>query len=207
MMGNRLGFCQLHLVDSGVDTGDIVRTKEFLYPAACRVPKDYEEVYFNQNMDFVLGFIEELRQQVVSVDTVKQSDYFSTYWPRLSTEKNGWIDWSEKIESLERFICAFDDPYEGSKTFLNEQKVYIKDVMIDFSDPQFHRFQSGIIYRKRPSWISVCANGGTLIIKKIVDENGSNLLDTIKVGDRFSTPLLHLESRYERVVYTPSGIK
>jgi len=158
-------------------------------------------------MDFVLGFIEELRQQVVSVDTVKQSDYFSTYWPRLSTEKNGWIDWSEKIESLERFICAFDDPYEGSKTFLNEQKVYIKDVMIDFSDPQFHRFQSGIIYRKRPSWISVCANGGTLIIKKIVDENGSNLLDTIKVGDRFSTPLLHLESRYERVVYTPSGIK
>ena len=38
LLGNRFGFCQLHLVDSGVDTGEIVKTDEFLYPPSCRVP-------------------------------------------------------------------------------------------------------------------------------------------------------------------------
>ena len=207
MMGNRLGFCQLHLVDAGVDTGDIVRTKEFLYPPAFRTPKDYEEVYFNQNINFVLDFIKEIRQQGICVETIKQTEYFSTYWPRLNTKISAWIDWTEDIISLERYICAFDEPYEGAKTFLNGKKVFIKNVMVDFSDPQFHTFQSGIIYRKGPSWILVCAKGGSLIVNRICDEDGKDLSKTIKVGDRLSTPSSYLESRYERIVYTPSGIK
>ena len=52
-MGSRLGFCQLHIVDTGVDTGDILQTKEFLYPPSCRVPEDYMKVYFEKNKDFV----------------------------------------------------------------------------------------------------------------------------------------------------------
>ena len=79
--------------------------------------------------------------------------------------------------------------------------------MTDFSDSYFHKFQSGIIYRKGPSWISVCANGGTLIIKIALDKNRKNLIDSIKVGDRFSTPNSYLDKRYNRVIYTPSGIR
>jgi methionyl-tRNA formyltransferase len=207
MMGNRLGFCQLHLIDDELDTGDLVKTKEFLYPPSCRIPEDYEKVFHKENLKFVIKFIEEILQQGIKIQTVRQQEYFSSYWPRLSTEKNAWIDWSDKIESLERFICAFDNPYEGSKTFLNGQKVFLKDVMSDFGDQQFHKYQSGIVYRKGPSWISVCANGGTLIVRSIVNEKGDNMLETIKTGDRFVTPSSHIDSRYERVVYTPSGIK
>ena len=53
----------------------------------------------------------------------------------------------------------------------------------------------------------MCANGGSLIVNKICDAEGNDLSKTIKVGDRLSTPLSYLESRYERIIYTPSGIK
>ena len=47
------------------------------------------------------------------------------YYPRLSTKINGWIDWSWKPENLERFINAFDEPYEGAKTYLYNDEVYL----------------------------------------------------------------------------------
>jgi len=203
LMGNRLGFCQLHLVDLGVDTGDLVRTEEFLYPPHCRLPKDYEDLYYKKNLNFLLDFIAEIRKSSVVIDTVKQSELFSTYWPRLNTSINGWIDWNESIFSVEKFVCAFGDPYEGAMTFFNNEKVFIKDVMIDFSDPNFHTFQTGIVFRKGPSWISVCANGGTLIIQKMLDEYGTNLINTVKLGDRLITPISYLESRTTRVTYSP----
>jgi len=207
MMGNRLGFCQLHLVDGGVDSGALVRTEEFLYPANCRIPEDYEKLYFDKNLNFVIDFIEEIRQQGVYIETTKQSEYFSSYWPRLSTSESGWIDWSESILSLERFICAFDKPYEGCKTFLNSNKVFIRSVMADFNDQSFHTFQSGIIYRKSSNWIMVATDGGSLIVQEVSDESGKNVIQDIRVGDRFVTPSSYLEARYERVVYTPQGKK
>jgi methionyl-tRNA formyltransferase len=205
LMGNRLGFCQLHLVDSGVDTGNIVRTKEFLYPANCRIPLDYECISNDKNLDFLIDFIEEIRQKGILIDTVKQLEYFSSYWPRLSTAEHGWVDWSEKITSLERFICAFDRPYEGCKTFLNSKKVFIRSVMSDFGDQSFHSFQAGIIFRKSSDWLMVAANGGTLIVEELLDDNGINLINDVTVGDRFITPISYLDLRYGRVVYTPQG--
>jgi len=207
LMGSRLGFCQLHLVDPGVDTGDLVRTTEFLYPASCRIPFDYESFHLDKNLDFVIDFIEEISQKGISIDTIKQSEYFSSYWPRLSTAEHGWIDWGENIISLERFICAFDKPYEGSKTFLNSKKVFIRSVMSDFGDQSFHSFQSGIIYRKSSDWLMVSANGGTLIVEELLDDHGKNLINEVRVGDRFFTPKNYLDSRYGRVVYTPQGKK
>jgi len=205
MMGNRLGFCQLHLVDSGVDTGDLIRTEEFLYPANCRIPEDYEKLYFDKNLKFIIEFIEEIRQQGIYIETTRQSDYFSSYWPRLSTSKNGWINWSESVISLERFICAFDRPYEGCKTFLNSNKVFIRSAMSDFGDQSFHTFQSGIIYRSSSNWLMVAVEGGSLIVQEVLDESGKNIIQDIRVGDRFVTPSSYLEARYERVAYTPQG--
>ncbi len=207
MMGNRLGFCQLHLVDSGVDTGNIVKTEEFLYPPSCRIPKDYNDLYFNKNIDFVIDFIEEIRQRGVDIETSKQTEYFSSYFPRLNTRDNGWINWSDEIMQLERFICAFDEPYEGAKCFWRDQTVFIKKVCVDFQDQSFHPYQSGIVYRNNGKWLSVCAVGGSLIIEDIVDTEGGNLIQEIKVGDRLVANTETLDGRMKRVVYTPSGKK
>jgi methionyl-tRNA formyltransferase len=207
IMGVRFGFCQIHLIDSGVDTGDIVRTKEFLYPSDCRIPADYAKVALEKNYNFLLGFIEEIRQGGVVIETIKQSEYFSSYWPRLDTSINGWIDWDIRVRELERFVCAFDDPYAGAKSYIDDEKLFIKKVSVDYSDGNFHSFQAGIVYRKNDDWLCVCSQGGTLIIEALVNEDGEDYIKKVKVGDRFYTPPQILNKRASRIVYTPSGIK
>tara|TARA_B100001989_G_C24512751_1_gene451377 strand:+ start:37 stop:1062 length:1026 start_codon:yes stop_codon:yes gene_type:complete len=206
LMGNRFGFCQLHLVDSGVDTGEIVETDEFLYPPSCRIPRDYENVSYEKYLNFMIKFIKKIRQYGLNVETFKQTEYFSSYFPRLNTLENGWINWDDHILDLEKFICAFDEPYAGAKCLWRGKTVIIKKVCVDFSDQSFHPYQNGIVYRINKNWLCVCANGGSLIIEKIYCENGKSILQDIRQGDRFINDPNAMQNRFNRVIYTPKGL-
>ena len=93
------------------------------------------------NLCFYIDFIEEIRTKGVSIETYKQIEYLSTYWPRLNTSIQGWINFDDTLDNIEKFICAFDDPYEGAKCFLNDEIVYIKKVSADFSSADFIVFK------------------------------------------------------------------
>jgi methionyl-tRNA formyltransferase len=207
MTGNRFGFCVLHQVDGGVDTGDLIATDEFIYPPTARTPEDYGKIYLNKNLDFVIDFIEAHRSGTELVKPIRQSEWFSTYWPRLNTELNGYVDWSLSADEIERFICAFDAPYKGASAFLNGKKVFLRKVSISTQDGCFHSFQSGLIYRKSKEWICVAIRGATLIIEEMLDEDNNNILNNVKVGDRLYTPQSFLESAMDRVIYTPAGLR
>lgn len=207
MRKNKLGFCLLHKVDEGVDTGEIIKYKEFIYPAECKTPLDFHNYYFEQNLIFLKDFINEIKQNK-SFTLICQPEYLSTYWPRLYTEKHGYINWDWKLEDLETFINAFDSPYQGASTFINEKRVFLKNCLADYNDGSFHPFQTGIVYRKNDDMLFVCAQTGTLIVREIVDKNGANKINEIQVGDRFYTPIDLLEkAKQYRAIYTPSGIK
>ena len=206
-MGNRFGFCVLHQVDGGVDTGNIIATDEFIYPPTARIPQDYEEIYLHKNFDFVIDFIEAHRIGSKTVKPIRQLEWFSTYWPRLNTELNGYIDWRLNADEIERLICAFDSPYKGASTFLNGEKVLLKRVSTSAQDGCFHSFQSGLIYRKSKDWVCVALKGTTLIIEEIRSEDGVSILKDLKVGDRLYTPQSFLENGVDRVIYTPTGLK
>lgn len=207
MMGNKLGFCQLHLVNDGENTGDIIKTEEFLYPASCRTPKDYQVLYNQKNLKFVTNFIKKIREQSITINTQPQTEYLSTFFPRLNTDEHGWINWNDDIIQLDRFICAFDEPYAGAKCLWRNETVFIKSVSVDFSDASFHAYQSGIVYRNNKKWLSVCANGGTLIIESITDTNGKSLMEHVKVGDRLLSNSKILDNRNNSIIYTPTGKK
>jgi len=207
LMGGRFGFCQLHLVDNGVDTGEIVKTEEFLYPPGCRIPEEYQNFFYDKNLNFAINFFREIRQFGLDEKTIKQTEYFSSYFPRLNTMENGWINWDDNIFDLEKFICAFDEPYAGAKCLWRGKTISIKKVCIDFSDQNFHPYQIGIVYRINQNWLCVCAKGGSLIIEKVYDENGLSILKDIKEGDRFITNLNAIQNRFNRVFYTPKGIR
>lgn len=207
LMGIRTGYCTLHRVDPGIDTGDIVLTEEFLYPANCRTPQDYKNVYREQNLRFITDFLLSARSAAISITPTPQQELFSSYWPRLNSEMHSWIDWSLEISLLERFICAFDDPYGGAQTMLGDDIVRLKGVSVDHSDGSFHPLQQGLVYRTNGRWLSVAASGGTLIVEQVEDEVGRDVLADISVGTRFVTPAERLDSRWNRVIYTPTGTK
>jgi methionyl-tRNA formyltransferase len=207
LRGNRLGCSLLHRIDAGVDRGEIVKSREFIYPPACRIPREYEEFCVGQDRIFLREFFEEVARGQEFTPTPQQ-ECFSTYWPRLSTVHHGFIDWHWKAREIERFICAFDDPYAGASTFVNGIRVHLKSCFVDTNDGPFHPFQAGLVYRKSSEALFVAAEEGTLVVGRISDESGGDRFPSIQLGDRLITPREHLEEAQQfRAVYTPKGLK
>lgn len=207
LTGNRFGFCNIHKMEPALDAGDIILSREFIYPPSCRTPSHYSEIYVQKCLEFVSEFLLDLRSGKKTLDVISQPEYLSSYWPRLSTETNGWIDWRWTPFHIERFICAFDDPYAGAQTEWNGKRIFLKKASINLQDARFHPFQSGIVYRKTGGWICIAADGAGLVVEQVVDEANVSLIDQINVGDRFHTPRHFLDDSRKRVAYSPLGIK
>lgn len=207
LRGERLGYNIIHVIDPGVDTGTIIKYREYLYPHWCRIPNDYRKHSIEKYLELLEEFIDEIEKKQ-EFKEINQQEYFSSYWPRLCTDIHGYINWKWKLKELDSFICAFDDPYKGATTFVKDMKVRLKKSSISVNDGPFHPFQKGIIYRISKNLLFVATEDGTLIINSIEDEKGNNIIDKIKVGDRFFTPSEYLEKAMQfRAVYTPSGLK
>ncbi|MBU1165631.1 hypothetical protein KKF81_01685 [Candidatus Micrarchaeota archaeon] len=207
MRNNRLGSALIHQIDPGIDTGKIVKFREFVYPETCRKSSEYQDFLNARYHELFDEFINEIKNNS-DFATVDQLESQSIYWPRLSTDIHGAINWDWKLEYLERFICAFDDPYKGAFTFMNDQMVRIKDVHSDNSEGCFHPFQTGLVYRKYDGALFVATTEGSLVIKSITDEHSNDMMEKVRVGDRFYTPQKYLEDAMtSRVIYTSKGKK
>jgi methionyl-tRNA formyltransferase len=206
MRNEPLGAVLLHKIDPGVDTGEIVKYEEYVFPADCRKPVDYQEYTLQMYLEFLEEFIKEvLAGEVFSL--IPQQESFSIYFPRLHTDVHGFIDWSWTAEEIESFICAFDTPYKGASTFIEGTRVRLKDCHLTKSDGTFHPFQFGIIYRIAEYGLFVAAKGGSLIMGSVENEEGKSILEKMRLGGRFYTPVDHIEkAKTFRAVYTPDGL-
>lgn len=211
MRKNRVGCCNLQLINEDMvqgvfDSGEIIKSKEYFFPPSARIPQDYFDAAVRFELLFLKEFLTEL-EQGIKFELTKLQENFSIYFPRLYTLNHGYINWSWKTEDIVTFICAFDDPYKGASTFVGNKRVFIKDSYAEFNDGPFHPFQSGLIYKKNQSAVYVATINGTIVVKKITDEKGKNLIATLKPGSRLYTPLNLIEEsmRYD-AIYDKDGI-
>jgi methionyl-tRNA formyltransferase len=167
----RVGVSLIHQIDLGVDTGDIILFKEYTYSHTCRYPIDYQRFSISKYLE-LLGKFFNLVKDGKSFEPIPQQEYFSSYWPRLSTDIHGYIDWAWSLKDIERFTCAFDDPYNGASTFLNGKKVRLKKCYSSFNDGIFHPFQKGFIYRVSEESVFIATDQGTLLVNSVFDEKG-----------------------------------
>jgi len=207
MQGDKVGVSLIHKVDAGIDTGDIVFSEEYTYPEKCKVPLDYQKYSVNKYNELLDTFFDKVKN-LKSFNLSAQKERFSSYWPRLSTDVHGYIDWNWTLIDIERFICAFDEPYAGASTFVNGVKVRIKECYSSADDGVFHPFKKGLIYRKNDEGVFVATENGSIVFNQVLDNEGRDMTRTLKVGDRFYTPQKFIEEsmRY-RAVYTPTGLK
>ena len=205
MNGNRLGFCILHKVEAGVDDGHILAFKEFIYPPECRTPKDYMDFQESKYLVFLEKIFIEAFGTGIKLRYIEQLEYLSTYWPRLHTPTQGWINWSWEASEIERFICAFDTPYSGAQTIWNEQIVHLKNVVADYNEGPFHPFQTGLILRNNKQWLVVSTRLGCILIQSAVNSKGENVISNMRPGDRLVTPQDRLEESFQRIIYNSEG--
>jgi methionyl-tRNA formyltransferase len=206
-MGNRFGFCQLHLVDAGIDTGPTVVSEEFIYPPACRTPQDYIAHAAEQYVRLIGEILDSMKVRPRAFACTAQPEYLSTYWPRLDTATHGWIDWRWDAALLERFICAFDEPYAGAQTLWNGRTVHLKRAFANREDQSFHPFQSGIVYRTNKRWLCIAADGGSIVVEDLRDGKGVSVLSEVRAGDAFTTPPRNLQALGKRVEFGALGRK
>ena len=187
---DRLHNSLVHLVDEGIDTGPIIDHETTIVPNSCITPKDWDEYDLER---FEIFYKQLIKKIIGSKDLCLQPQprYLGSYQPRLSTPHNGFIDWSLESHSLASFINAFDDPFEGASTYINStlQKVNIKKITLHGGESSNHPFMSGLVSRHDKDWIVVSTTDKyMLLIREVIDESGKNIINQIKVGDRFFTP-------------------
>jgi len=206
LRGNRTGGCNIQLIERKLDAGAVIKTLEYQLPASARIPQDYFDASRANDMPFLFEFMEEV-QAAKDFDAVGLQETLSTYFPRLSTPDQGLIDWSWSTEEIERFICAFDEPYPGASTFAGDRRVCLKDCGSSFDDGPFHPFQTGLVYRKSAERIFVATADGSIIIGRVLAEDGSDAMGRLRVGDRLHTPFVALERAFTyRTRYSSVGL-
>lgn len=204
---DKFGVCLLHLInDNKIDEGEIIKFEEFIFPYGLKKPIDFIKYQIEKEKTFLNNFLNDVLKNK-NFKLIGQPSYLSSYMPRLSTKENGWINWNYDITDLFAFICAFDDPYLGASTLLNNKEIKIKSVNFTKSEKKFHPFEYGLIYRKTKNWIVVACKNGSLIIEEVIDKKNDNILGKIKVGDRFITKNKNLEDAKKRFFFTPKGQK
>lgn len=194
---HRDGICLLHQIDGGIDTGNLVYGSnqklfsETYLTDSFRNPLQFEEKHAECYNKLVCNFIDLVSQN--STFYLVSQEGSPVYWPRLSTETHGWIDWSWDAEDIIKFIEAFSDPYYGSKTYCSDNIIYIKSARC-LGVEYFHPFQYGIIFNKTDHTLCVAAKNRAIAI------NGYD--GNVKLGDRLYTPKDLLEdAMMTRVIY------
>ena len=137
----------------------------------------------------LLVFYDDLLKKIIKEKSIylqQQNDKISNYNPRINSEKDSWIDWNLEPNDLVNFINAFDDPYEGAKTFLNGEIVRLKSVQLNSAECGSHPFMIGIVIRKNEKWLVInIANNKTLLVEKILSYKNKDVINKVKLGDRF----------------------
>ena len=201
----------IHLVNEKIDGGPIIKYEKRIFPNSCKKPIDFEKHFLKNFLVFYSRFLHELINKK-KYELKHQPEYLGNYLPKLYTIKNGYINWDLNSIELYSFICAFDDPYQGATTFINgnlNKKIFIKDVFLHGGNLNSHSFMSGLVINKESDWIEVCTKDkNVLLIKKILNKNGKNIIGKIQKGDRLFTPTKYLdEGKSFRAKYTSLGLK
>ena len=203
MREDRIDTQLAHVVDSGIDTGGILDFKSSIYPKNCKIPLDYENYRLEKFKIFYKKIITDIKK-VKKFFLKNQINFSGRYNPRLNTIKNGFINWQMSSYDLYNFINAFDEPYEGASTYINNGnfgKLKIKSVHLHGGDSSNHSFMSGIVSRNDKDWIVVGTTGKhMLLIEKVLDRKNKNIISKIKPGDRFFTPSSKLDSAINKRV-------
>ncbi len=207
--GSRKGCANLQIIHGGKETfhrGEIIKRLEYDLPMSVRRPIDYFNFMSKKELRFLREFFLELRQNK-NFKILKSNELESSYYPFLFTKEQGFINWNWSGKQIWQFINAFDEPYIGAATYVQNQRVHLKECSAISAPEKYHPFTAGLVVRKDKSGVYVAAEGALLHLKTVLDEKGKNFLRKIELGERFYTPSVDLDHAMSfKAVYNSQGL-
>jgi methionyl-tRNA formyltransferase len=203
MARNRSGGCAVHLITARVDDGPVLASRRYRLPVTCTTAAQLEAFASRHLLAALLGVVAAARRGA-SLPLMPQREAQSSYWPRLSTDLHGFVDWAWAAQEIVAFIRAFDAPYPGASSFLNGRRIRLRKARFGATGT-FHPFQSGLVFRKVAGSWHVAARGGAVVLGEIATDGAEPVIP--RLGDRLYTPQSVLErARQQRVTYTAAGL-
>ena len=190
MMKNYNSGTTIHLIDEKIDHGYSLINKSFIFPKKIRDSLyDMKKYSFQFQKKITSDFLVKiLKNKIFNIKKIALSNSKSSYWPKLDTKRNAWINWQWSSEEIVNFINAFSKPYSGAKTLCNNRIIKLKSAKISKSNLNFHPFQYGLIYKIIDKKIFVASKNGGIILH-IKDFSNDKKL----IGKRLKTNLNLLE--------------
>ena len=122
LSGKKKWQTTIHEIDSGIDTGNILLKRSFIFPKKIKKPYEYHSYLWKQDLILLSEFLCKLNDSK-SFLNIKQENKQSVYYPRLKAEVNGWIDFTWENHFIENFIFAFSHDYGGARTLVSNQSI------------------------------------------------------------------------------------
>ena len=206
MNNDRIDNQLVHKITDKIDEGPILMSDAEVIPSEFRLPEQIDNFSSKRFLSFYKNFINKISNGEKFIEKY-QAKNIGSYYPRLNTLINGWIDWNYNSNELINFINAFDEPYFGASTMINNERVYIKKAQLHGGEMPNHPFMTGIITRHDKDWIIVSTKDKNSLIVEIVNNNKKkNIISSLKEGDRFYSPIKYLEnSKNQRIRYDSKG--
>lgn len=136
-------YTNLFQYDPGVDSGDIVDTFKFQI-----TPRDTAETMHFKNTLAMKFLIEQNIEKLVyhNFKASPQDDSIPpTYYPKR-TPADSLIDWNLDVHALERFVRAVTRPFNGTFSFVEDQKITIWDAQVfDLNDFGYEHWKVGTV--------------------------------------------------------------
>ena len=210
MRGERRMGCNLQVINEDMvqgehDSGAIVASKTYELAPTVRTPEDY----FAGAVEHECAFIEQFLCDVKAGRTFELrpiDESKSMFLPRLHTRRNGWIDWAWSGADIDSFVRAFDVPYPGASTTIEDHVVQLRGSRMLDDEAPFHPFQSGLITRiESDGAVVIATTSGHLRISEVIfDEKSAKVV--LLPGMRFFTSKTALEASMAfKPVYTASA--
>ena len=174
----------IHELREDIDSGPILleetkllSTEKPLYPI------DFINAFVELREKLCIKFTNILKEKFIKFDSVDQAEKYSTYFPRLSTEQNGFIDFSWSVSEADRFIRAFGNPYIGA-AFRYKDQLFRCRVVSHVEFKKLHPYIGGLIIRKSSDTLYIAFHDGIIGIAQIFFEEKEVDTSTFTLGSR-----------------------
>lgn len=184
----------IHVLIPKVDAGALVLTETKDIKLLAPYPNDF----INSAQEAANVLVRRFAKLIASanyLEAIPQDEEKADYFPKLTTAKNGVIDFDWSVLHVERFIRAFSHPYPGASFIYKDTEYRVKECRIVKSGMSFHPFVTGLITNKTENGLLILVHDGCLSFENISSTDQDHVsIKGFRIGDRLSNSVERLSA-------------
>lgn len=199
LAGERWRGVTLHKLIPAIDAGPIVARKKLWFSDSA-TPEELASKLEKSAQSLLIKKLPSVMKRRYRL--IEQKEGKHSYWPRLNSKLQGFIDWSWAAVEIVVFCDALRASGTYALTELQNNVVEIESTVLG-KKRYFHPFTWGLVFYQSESRLYVASKGGEVIVtlRSPTNDPPRNL-----EGERLFTSSFHLDNaRSSRPRLKPSG--